>query len=328
MALYGAGCRRQAAGHGLHDVEGQSLRPAGGHGDIRRTQPRRDIVYLPRELHTIRHAQLGGQSTAGVQQLAAARQQQLDVRRQALHGPQQHGLILPAGKLRRVEQGDIPLRQAQSVPHGLPRLPRRTEAAEIHAHAGYLLHPGRRVVRRGPPGIPCVHGQQQVGLGRCQQLRPRQQQLFDRRRLVGKQVAVHHIDDGRAVFHATRRPAGEERCQRRVGDDQIVVLPLHHPPQQLCRPEVGRGGHLLLQRQRGGHIGKGDVPHGAAAGYIHLPAQLTEAPEVGQVEIDDMGKCGRRDKNGRHRRSSSSAVMTPRTGPACCRGNPTRRCSG
>ena len=232
------------------------------------------------------------------------------MRRQLRHGPQQHGLVLPSGEFRRIEQGDVPLRKTQPVPHGLPRLPRRPEAAEVHAHARDL---------------PGVHGQHQIGLRRRQQLRLCQQQLFGRRRLVCEQIPVHHVDDPGPVMHAPCRPAGEERRQRRVGDDQIVVLPLHHAPQQLCRPEIGGRGHLLLQRQHRGHVGKGDIPHGAAAGHMHLPAQLPEPPEVGQVEIHDMGKCGRRDQHGWHRRSSF-AVKMPQSAPACCLGTPPHRC--
>ena len=304
MSLCVAGHYRQAAGHALHDVEGQPLRPTGGHGDIRRTQPHGDIVDLTGKTHALRHAQLIGQCAARLQPCAAARQQQLDLRRQQRQSAEQRGLCLPFRELRRIDQRDILLRQAQLVPHSLSRRPRRLKAAEIHAHAGNLLHASRRVMRLGPPGVPGIHGQHQIGLGCRQQLRLCQQQLFGRRCLVVEQVAVNHVDDLGPVTQSANRPAGKERSQRGVGDDQIVVFPLHHAPQQLSRPEVGRRGHLLFQRQHGGHVGKWDVPHDAAAGHTDLPPQLAEAPQVGEVEIDDMGKCRCRTQYRWHDRSS------------------------
>ena len=164
MSLCVAGHHRQAAGHALHDVEGQPLRPAGGYGDIRRTQPHGDVADLTGKPHALRHAQLISQGAARLQPCAAARQQQLDLRRQQRQGAEQHRLCLPLGELRRIDQRNVLLRQAQLVPHSLPRLPRRLKAAELHAHTGDLLHPGRRVMRRGPLGVPRIHGQHQIGL--------------------------------------------------------------------------------------------------------------------------------------------------------------------
>ena len=78
-----------------------------------------------------------------------------------------------------------------------------------------------------------------------------------------------------------------------MGDDQIVVFPLHHGAEHTGSPEVGRGGDALGKGQLPHRVGVGDVPHRAAAGHLHLPAQLAEAAEVGQVEADDVGEGGR-----------------------------------
>ena len=47
-------------------------------------------------------------------------------------------------------------------------------------------------------------------------------------------------------------------------------------------------GHVLLDDLPG----VGDVHGRPAAGHVHRPAQPDELPEVGQVEVDDMGMGG------------------------------------
>ena len=168
---------------------------------------------LPGKYRAVRDAQRSRLSAAVVQQGAAAGQQELHVFRQAGQGLQQGMLALAAGEFRRVQQGHIALRQAQPVPHGAPCVRRGAEAGEVYTHAGDLLHTGRGTVGHGPAGIPGVHGQEQVRLGRGHGLRPGQEAPLQPRGLVVEEVAVDHVDELRAVLQAPKGPAGEERRQ-------------------------------------------------------------------------------------------------------------------
>ena len=118
---------------------------------------------------------------------------------------------------------------------------------------------------------------------------------------------MDHVDDLGSVTQSAHRPACKEGSQRGVTDHKVVVLPLHHIPQHPGCPEVGRRGHFLLQRQHHRLVGIGDIPPIAAAGHTDLPAQLAEAPQVGEMEVDDMGKCRCRTQYRWHDRSSSFA---------------------
>ena len=115
---------------------------------------------------------------------------------------------------------------------------------------------------------------------------------------------MHHVDDLRPVAQPAHRPACKEGRQRGVADDKVVVFPLHHVPQHPGCPEVGRRGHFLLQRQHHRLVDIGDIPPITAAGHTDLPPQLAEAPQVGKMEIDDMGKCRCRTQYRWHDRSS------------------------
>ena len=119
---------------------------------------------------------------------------------------------------------------------------------------------------------------------------------------------MNHVDDLGPVAQPAHRPACKEGRQRGVADDKVVVFPFHHVPQHSCRPEVGRRGHLFLQRQHHRLVGIGDIPPIAAAGHTDLPPQLAEAPQVGQMKVDDMGKCRCRTQYRWHDRSSSFAL--------------------
>ena len=117
----------------------------------------------------------------------------------------------------------------------------------------------REVVALGQGKILTVHYQQKIGLPSDELFAKQQKPILGRTLLFGKEIPVHgHGDPWRSAQPLCGK-AHEKGGQRRVGQDQVKVLPTEKTPYFQQRKEVLWGEHLLA---KGGFVRKrASVPH-------------------------------------------------------------------
>ena len=214
--------------------------------------------------------------------------------RQLSYGSDDDVLAFPHRKFRRVYQNNGILRDAQFFSQALTGIWRDlVKAREVHPHPRNLDHPSSQLITFRQLTVPLVHGEHQICIRSHPTLRCQQKVPLQPRGLIVKQISMDHIGYFGPLLQPPQRQPGEERRQGGMGNDQCVVFPPHFITQQDRCLEILRRPHGLLEGQIDHPLHIRDRHGRAPAGHVDRPAFLPEFPQIGQMEIHDVGACRR-----------------------------------
>ena len=285
--------RRKAARHRLHDVERQALASARRDTDIGRAVVVLDIRHEAGKPHAFAHSKPVCQRLAFVERRAPSGQQQHNALGQLRHRLDEHGLMLAAGKLRRVDEHEliVPQRKLTAQPGALGR-GRAAEPRKVDAHAVRRHDMPSQAILPRDTLILTVHGQQPVGHWRGHALRRKQNLALQRRRIAVEQVAVHGIHHDWPLLSASHhRKPGEERRERGMHADHVVLLLAQNAAQLYHCGEIARREHALLERDRDIPRNARQLSRTAACRRVHRCALLRQPCQIWLVKRCQMSEC-------------------------------------
>ena len=140
--------------------------------------------------------------------------------------------------------------------------------------------------------ILTVHGQQPVGHWRGHALRRKQNFALQRRRIAVEQVTVRGIHHDWPLLSAGHhRKPGEERRERGMHADHVVLLLAQDAAQLYHCGEIARREHALLERDRDIPRNARQLSRTAACRRVHRCALLRQPCQIWLVKRCQMSEC-------------------------------------